>query len=161
MVWGAFHERQLNILKSLEDKHTEGKNTQEHNPKQYIIWTSGLTAESNLRLLSPSNYTIQIWTDSTVSNMFIHKVAMILNINTLMFLHYLLKFIYLQDMNDNMISHIVNSGFDMIFSNADALYLDCGYGAWVGSEGQNWCSPYKGAIVIWSCLLTRGKLNIL
>ena len=31
----------------------------------------------------------------------------------------------------------------MIFSNYDALYLDCGYGAWVG-EGNNWCSPYKG-----------------
>ena len=74
MVWGAFHEQQLNILKSLEDKPTEGKNTEEDNPKQYIIWTSGLTAESNLRLLSPSNYTIQIWTDSTVSNMFIAKI---------------------------------------------------------------------------------------
>lgn len=31
----------------------------------------------------------------------------------------------------------------MIFSNFDKLYLDCGYGAWVG-EGNNWCSPYKG-----------------
>ena len=31
----------------------------------------------------------------------------------------------------------------MIFSNYDSLYLDCGYGAWVG-EGNNWCTPYKG-----------------
>ena len=31
----------------------------------------------------------------------------------------------------------------MIFSNYDSLYLDCGYGAWVGS-GNNWCTPYKG-----------------
>ena len=59
-----------------------------------------------------------------------------------------------------MISHIVTSGFDMIFSNADALYLDCGYGAWVGSEGQNWCSPYKGLKVIWNCSLTGGYTQI-
>lgn len=31
----------------------------------------------------------------------------------------------------------------MVFSNYECLYLDCGYGAWVG-EGNNWCSPYKG-----------------
>ena len=31
----------------------------------------------------------------------------------------------------------------MIMSNYDDLYLDCGFGAWVG-EGNNWCSPYKG-----------------
>ena len=31
----------------------------------------------------------------------------------------------------------------MIFSNVDAAYMDCGFGAWVG-EGNNWCSPYKG-----------------
>ena len=53
-----------------------------------------------------------------------------------------------------MISHIVKKGFDMIFSNADALYLDCGYGAWVGSEGQNWCSPYKGLIMICNSFMT-------
>lgn len=28
-------------------------------------------------------------------------------------------------------------------SNYDALYFDCGFGAWVG-EGNNWCSPYIG-----------------
>ena len=30
----------------------------------------------------------------------------------------------------------------MIFSNFDALFLDCGFGSYVG-EGNNWCSPYK------------------
>lgn len=28
-------------------------------------------------------------------------------------------------------------------SNYDGLYLDCGFGSWVG-EGNNWCSPYIG-----------------
>ena len=28
-------------------------------------------------------------------------------------------------------------------SNYDALYFDCGFGAWV-TEGNNWCSPYIG-----------------
>ena len=31
----------------------------------------------------------------------------------------------------------------MIVSNYDALYLDCGFGAWV-TDGNNWCSPYIG-----------------
>ena len=51
-------------------------------------------------------------------------------------------------MNDQTINDIVNNGNDMIFSNTDTMYLDCGYGAWVGSEGNNWCSPYKGSIII-------------
>ena len=37
----------------------------------------------------------------------------------------------------------MNQGFKVIMSNYDDLYLDCGFGAWVG-EGNNWCSPYKG-----------------
>lgn len=28
-------------------------------------------------------------------------------------------------------------------SNYDALYFDCGFGAWV-TEGVNWCAPYIG-----------------
>ena len=28
-------------------------------------------------------------------------------------------------------------------SNSDATYLDCGYAGWV-TDGNNWCSPYKG-----------------
>ena len=47
-------------------------------------------------------------------------------------------------MRDHTIQDIVQNENDMIFSNTDALYLDCGYGAFVGSEGNNWCSPYKG-----------------
>ena len=31
----------------------------------------------------------------------------------------------------------------MIVSNSDATYLDCGYAGWV-TDGNNWCSPYKG-----------------
>merc|ERR1712179_431946 len=30
----------------------------------------------------------------------------------------------------------------MLFSNVDALYMDCGFSAHVGN-GVNWCSPYK------------------
>ncbi len=37
----------------------------------------------------------------------------------------------------------MEGGYRMIFSNYEATYMDCGYGAWVG-EGNNWCSPYKG-----------------
>lgn len=34
-------------------------------------------------------------------------------------------------------------GYKLILSNYDALYFDCGFGAWV-TEGNNWCSPYIG-----------------
>ena len=35
---------------------------------EHIIWTSGLTAQPYIDRISPGNYTIQIWTDSTVRN---------------------------------------------------------------------------------------------
>ncbi|CAH1394321.1 unnamed protein product [Nezara viridula] len=44
-------------------------------------------------------------------------------------------------MDDPTIAHLVNNSFQVIFSNYDALYFDCGFGAWVG-DGNNWCSPY-------------------
>lgn len=44
---------------------------------------------------------------------------------------------------DKVIAELVRKGFKVIFSNYDALYLDCGFGAWIG-EGNNWCSPYIG-----------------
>lgn len=44
---------------------------------------------------------------------------------------------------DKVIAELVRKGFRVIFSNYDALYFDCGFGAWVG-EGNNWCSPYIG-----------------
>ena len=44
---------------------------------------------------------------------------------------------------DPLIKELLDKNFRVIFSNYDAYYLDCGFGAWVG-EGNNWCSPYKG-----------------
>lgn len=45
--------------------------------------------------------------------------------------------------DDPIIAELLQLGFRLIISNYDALYLDCGFGAWVG-EGNNWCSPYIG-----------------
>ncbi|KAG5336404.1 HEXC acetylglucosaminidase, partial [Acromyrmex charruanus] len=45
--------------------------------------------------------------------------------------------------NDPTIGRLLQNNFKIIFSNYDALYLDCGFGAWIG-EGNNWCSPYIG-----------------
>ncbi|XP_049861033.1 chitooligosaccharidolytic beta-N-acetylglucosaminidase isoform X4 [Schistocerca gregaria] len=44
---------------------------------------------------------------------------------------------------DLVIPELIRKGFRVIFSNYDALYFDCGFGAWIGS-GNNWCSPYIG-----------------
>lgn len=43
---------------------------------------------------------------------------------------------------DPQIPNIVNSGFKLIVSHYDELYLDCGFGGWV-NDGNNWCTPYK------------------
>ena len=45
--------------------------------------------------------------------------------------------------NDSAITELLQKGYDLIFSNYDAWYLDCGFSAWVG-QGLNWCAPYKG-----------------
>ncbi|CAG5058824.1 unnamed protein product [Parnassius apollo] len=45
--------------------------------------------------------------------------------------------------SDPQIKNLLKQGYRLIISNYDALYLDCGFGAWVGS-GNNWCSPYIG-----------------
>ena len=48
---------------------------------------------------------------------------------------------------DESIKNVINNGFKTIFSNYDAWYFDCGYGAWLYSgsgEKNNWCSPFKG-----------------
>jgi len=37
---------------------------------------------------------------------------------------------------------LLELGYRLIISNADAWYLDCGFGGWVAA-GNNWCSPYK------------------
>ncbi|KAL7647859.1 UNVERIFIED_CONTAM: hypothetical protein RMT77_001468 [Armadillidium vulgare] len=41
------------------------------------------------------------------------------------------------------IGEILKKGYKVIISNWDKLYLDCGSSSWV-SDGNNWCSPYKG-----------------
>jgi len=46
-------------------------------------------------------------------------------------------------MDDDQIKTVAKNGFKMVFSNYDALYLDCGIANWVG-KGSNWCAPYKG-----------------
>ncbi|XP_054264214.1 chitooligosaccharidolytic beta-N-acetylglucosaminidase-like isoform X1 [Macrosteles quadrilineatus] len=58
--------------------------------------------------------------------------------------------------NDAIIAELVNKGFRVIFSNYDALYFDCGFGAWVG-EGNNWCSPYIG----WQKVYENNPLKML
>jgi hexosaminidase len=45
--------------------------------------------------------------------------------------------------NDKEIDVLLDEGYNLIMSNYDALYLDCGFGSWV-RDGNNWCSPYKG-----------------
>lgn len=45
--------------------------------------------------------------------------------------------------SDPQVNDLLNKGYRLIFSNYDALYFDCGFGAWV-TEGNNWCSPYIG-----------------
>lgn len=42
-----------------------------------------------------------------------------------------------------MLQELLGKGFEVIVSNNDVLYMDCGYDAWVGL-GNNWCSPYHG-----------------
>jgi hexosaminidase len=52
---------------------------------------------------------------------------------------------YLQvwtEFNSTEIGKLAREGFQIIFSNYDVLYLDCGFQSWVG-DGHNWCSPYK------------------
>ncbi|RVE49648.1 hypothetical protein evm_005705 [Chilo suppressalis] len=41
------------------------------------------------------------------------------------------------------IQGLLSKGYRLIISNFDALYFDCGFGAWLGT-GNNWCSPYIG-----------------
>lgn len=45
--------------------------------------------------------------------------------------------------DDPKIQTLLEEGFNVIISNYDALYLDCGFGGWV-TNGNNWCSPYIG-----------------
>ena len=40
------------------------------------------------------------------------------------------------------IADLIERGYEVIFSNSDGLYLDCGFGYYV-EEGNSWCDPYK------------------
>ncbi|KAI4490970.1 hypothetical protein M0802_010546 [Mischocyttarus mexicanus] len=57
---------------------------------------------------------------------------------------------------DLAIGRLISNNFKVIISNYDALYLDCGFGAWVG-EGNNWCTPYKG----WQLIYDNSPSKIL
>jgi len=56
-----------------------------------------------------------------------------------------------------VIPYLIQNGYRTIFSNVDAWYLDCGYGAWIGNGENNWCSPYKG----WQQVYSNSPLGIL
>lgn len=45
-------------------------------------------------------------------------------------------------LQDSQINTVIKSKHKMLFSNVDALYMDCGFSNHVG-DGVNWCSPYK------------------
>lgn len=46
--------------------------------------------------------------------------------------------------NDPNMRALLQQGYRLIMSNMDALYLDCGFHSWMGSDpGNNRCSPYK------------------
>lgn len=59
------------------------------------------------------------------------------------------------DNGDPATAELLRKKFRVIFSNSDAWYLDCGFGAWVG-EGNNWCSPYKG----WQMMYDNNPLDM-
>ena len=59
------------------------------------------------------------------------------------------------DCDDSTIRSVMERGFRMIVSNSDATYLDCGYAGWV-TDGNNWCSPYKG----WQVLTSTTRRGI-
>lgn len=44
--------------------------------------------------------------------------------------------------DDPEVQILLEKGFNLIISNYDALYFDCGFGSWV-KDGNNWCSPYN------------------
>jgi hypothetical protein len=55
---------------------------------------------------------------------------------------FMFQIVSLQNHKDQTIKTVAEKGFKMIFSNYDALYLDCGFENYSGL-GNNWCTPYK------------------
>merc|ERR1711962_131684 len=96
-IWTRFQTRARSIAEKVNP------DVQEH-----LIWTNSLTHAEHIETSLPTDYTVQIWTNSF----------------------------------DEQVKTLVKSGHKMLFSNVDALYMDCGFSAHVGS-GVNWCSPYK------------------
>lgn len=45
--------------------------------------------------------------------------------------------------NDPEVIDLLDKGYNLILSNYDSLYLDCGFAGWV-TGGNNWCSPFIG-----------------
>ncbi|XP_059081896.1 chitooligosaccharidolytic beta-N-acetylglucosaminidase-like [Tigriopus californicus] len=91
----------------------ETKKDENETSLRIIVWTSRITLPEYNDNLDPDTYTIQIWTKGS------------------------------NNLSDPTISSLLDKGYDVIFSNYESTYLNCGFGAWVG-EGKNWCSPYMG-----------------
>ncbi|EFX90079.1 hypothetical protein DAPPUDRAFT_309875 [Daphnia pulex] len=51
---------------------------------------------------------------------------------------------YWNTWNNSILKDLYEDGYKLIISNYDALYLDCGYGSWVGNGLNNWCPQYTG-----------------
>merc|ERR1712126_781073 len=87
------------------------------NDMNLILWSSKLTHLDNIETyVDKSRFTIQLWDDLSSAA------------------------------NQKIWSQILEKGYRLILSNSDRLYLDCGFGPWVGGPPNslnNWCSPYK------------------
>lgn len=53
---------------------------------------------------------------------------------------------------------LLQNGFNLIISDNDNYYLDCGYESWMGI-GYNWCSPYNTWSQIYDRRLEYGQYN--
>ena len=60
-----------------------------------------------------------------------------------------------EDCSDLTIKELAEAGYQLVFSNIDGAYLDCGYAGWV-TDGNNWCSPYRG----WQVSTQSGSLSV-
>ncbi|KAG5681026.1 hypothetical protein PVAND_010492 [Polypedilum vanderplanki] len=88
-------------------------------------------AQERLDKVSNGNLPLIIWTSELTEEPYVSE--------------YLDKSRYIiqvwTDYKDVRIQRLLESGYRLIISNYDALYLDCGYGSWA-SDGYIWCSPY-------------------
>ncbi|KAL5248679.1 hypothetical protein ACHWQZ_G017760 [Mnemiopsis leidyi] len=89
----------------------------EETPKA-ILWSSRMTEGDDLSLLSKEKYAIQFWGTTVGSDAEAKK-------------------------HKKQLKEMLEKGYSVIMSNHNELYLDCGFGAWVGAGPNNWCSPFK------------------